>query len=285
MAAFMEYLANGAFFGALYALLALPMFLIWSTTDVVDINIGGYVIVAGVVSASVGGVTGWLLGVMAALGMGAVTGLLFLAFHWLWDMKDMMRIVLATFGLLLITASAVQALVGTDNLYLSGLSGSVHLLGFRLSTQGMFNLLLASAFLLILFIVLNGSASGLRMRAAAASAASAALVGIAVRRMQFMAFLVGSGMAGIVGILAAMTTGVSYSRGLQFSVYAVTAVILLGLRGPATVFLGGILLGIFEQMGVAYLPSGWSQLLPPALILLVLASGRSHTISVHAVRA
>lgn len=285
MAEFATFLLAGLATGALYALLAMPMVLIWSTTDVLDLNVGGYCVISGMVAATVGGLSGILLGIGAAVAAGLVTALVFLAFHKLWDMREHMRIVLATFGLLFIVQAVLQSRIGTDNLYLDAVGEQIRFAGANVTTQGVVNLVIAAILLAALTGVLRFTSAGLRMRAAAQSPIPALLAGIQVRRTQFIAFLIGSGIAGVVGILAATTVGVSYSRGIQLTTFAFSAVIIFGIHGPARAFLGGIALGVAQALGAGYLPNGWSELVAPVVIVLVLTFGSLQSESVDRVRA
>lgn len=281
----MGYLATGLFLGALYAALAMPMNLIWVTTDVVDVSVGGYVVLGGIVAAAVGGITGILAGIGAAVVAGCLTGLLFLGFHRLAEIQNPMRIILATFAFLLIIESATQAFTGTSNVYLPRIPEAMQIAGVRVPYQGLFNLGVALAILTLFTLVLKRTHIGLRMRAAAMSSTSAELSGIAVRRTQFAAFVVGSGIAGLVGVLAAMTVGVSYSRALLFTVSAFSAVILFGLKSPARACMGGLALGVVQGLAAGYLPNGWDAAVPSLLILAVLTLGRFHQFSIRQVRA
>src|SRR5689334_24043161 len=119
------------------------MSVIWVTTDVIDVSVGAYAVVAGVVTAAFGLPYGGLLGVTAAMVLGVVTGTLFLGFHALRIMKDAMQIVLTTFAFMLLVESAVLVIVGTDNQFVDRISGSWLLGESVIGFQGLFNLALS----------------------------------------------------------------------------------------------------------------------------------------------
>lgn len=285
MSEFFTFLLAGLSTGALYALLAMPMVLIWSTTDVLDLNVGGYCIIAGMVAATMGGLTGVFVGILAAVAAGLLTAVVFLVFHRFWDIKEPMRIVLATFGLLFIVQAVLQSRVGTDNLYLNAVGGQIKFGGVNVSAQGLVNLTVAAGMLALLVGVLQFTSAGLKMRAAALSPTPAQLVGIRVRRTQFVTFVFGAFIAGLVGILAATTVGVSYSRGIQLTTLAFSAVIIFGIQGPARAFAGGIALGVAQALGAGYLPNGWADAVAPIVIVLVLTFGSFQSHSVDRIRA
>jgi branched-chain amino acid transport system permease protein len=206
--------------------------------------------------------------------LGAVTGSVFLGFHALRTMKDAMPIVLSTFAFMLLVESAVLVVVGTDNQFVDRLGGSLALGGAVLSVQGIINLATSLILMLVLSAVLKWSPAGLRMKACAISSKSASLVGIPVKRTQYLTFVLCAGMAGAGGILASMSIGMTYASAFPFTTIAFGSTVVLGRRGPMAAFLGGLFVGVAESVSQTYLPTGWAHAVPAALIIIALASGR-----------
>lgn len=271
---YLEIFANGLFLGAIYALFAVPMSVIWVTTDVIDVSVGAYAVVAGVVTAAFGLPYGGLLGVTAAMALGVVTGTIFLGFHALRTMKDAMPIVLATFAFMLLVESAVLVVVGTDNQFVDRISGSWFLGESVIGFQGLFNLALSVVLMLALTAALKWSPAGLRMKACAISAKNASLAGIPVKRTQFLTFVLCAGIAGVGGVLASMSIGMTYASAFTFTTIAFSSAVVLGRRGPLPAFLGGLLIGLAESFSQTFLPNGWAPAIPAVLIIAILASGR-----------
>jgi branched-chain amino acid transport system permease protein len=270
----LEFLANGIALGAIYALLAVPMSVVWVTTDVIDVSTGGYAVVAGMTAAVVGMPFGPFVGVGVALALGVITGLVFLGFHAIRKQRDAMLIVLATFAFMLAIESGVLALLGTDNRFLDPLRGSLHVSGAVVTYQSLFNLAISVIVMLALGALLKLTPLGLQMRASAVSDRAAMLVGVAVRRTQFLTFVFCAGIAGIAGVLAVLAIGMTYASTFIFTTVAFSGTVLLGRAGPLPAFWGAMLLGIVTAMSDAYLPNGWAAGVPSLLIILVLASGR-----------
>src|SRR4030095_12751017 len=114
---------------------------------------------------------------------------------------------------------------------------------------------------------------GLLRRATAFSANVASLTGIPVRRVQFVVFLLGGAIAGVAGVLASMSIGVSYSSGFALSIIAFSGAVVLGRWPVPLAFAGGLLIGLAIALGQAYLPQGWDAATAPILIVAVLCSG------------
>lgn len=270
----LEFLANGIALGAIYALLAVPMSVVWVTTDVIDVSTGGYAVVAGMVAAVLGMPFGPIVGVLAALALGALAGSVFLGFHRIRKQRDAMLIVLATFALMLAIESGVLSALGTDNRFLNPLPGSITLSGAVVTYQSLFNLAVSVVVMIGLAALLKLSPLGLQMRASAISDRAAMLVGVAVRRTQFLTFVFCAGIAGIAGVLAVLAIGMTYASTFIFTTVAFSGTVLLGRAGPLPAFWGAMLLGIVTAVSDAYLPNGWAAGVPSLLIILVLATGR-----------
>lgn len=270
----MEFAANGLFLGAIYALLAVPMSVVWVTTDVIDVSTGGYAVVAGVVAVAIGFPAGPFVGIAAATLLGVLAGGIFVAFNALRVRMDPILVVLATFALMLAIESGVLTTVGTDSKFLNSISGNIILGGAYIPYQGIFNLVASIVIMVGLFAILKWSPLGLRMRASAVSGRAATLVGIPVRRTQFLTFVFCAAMSGIAGVLAVMSIGVTFASTFVLTTVAFSGVVLLGRAGPMSAFIGGLLLGVVTAFADAYLPSGWSAGVPSLLIILILASGR-----------
>lgn len=269
-----EFAANGLFLGAIYALLAVPMSVVWVTTDVIDVSTGGYAVVAGVVAVAIGFPAGPIFGIAAAILLGMVAGGIFVSFHALRVRMDPILVVLATFALMLAIESAVLTTSGTDSKFLDPISGFVSIGNAILPYQGIFNLTTSIVLMAVLVALLKWSPLGLRMRASAVSDRAAALVGIPVRKTQFLTFVVCAGMSGIAGVLAVMSIGITFASSFILTTVAFSGAVLLGRAGPLPAFVGGLLLGVVTAFSDAYLPSGWSAGVPSLLIILILASGR-----------
>lgn len=270
----LEFLANGIALGAVYALFAVPMSVLWVTTDVIDVSTGGYAVVAGMVAAVVGMPMGPIYGVLAALALGALAGGIFLSFHAMRQQRDSMLIVLATFALMLAIESGVLTAWGTDNRFLEPLPGMLNLGDAVVTHQSLFNLGVSVVVMALLVGLLRFTPLGLQMRASAISDRAAMLTGVAVRRTQFLTFVFCAGTAGVGGVLAALAMGMTYASTFTFTTVAFSGTVLLGKAGPLPAFWGAMLLGLVTAVSDAYLPNGWAAGVPSLLIILVLATGR-----------
>ncbi|MGX9389511.1 branched-chain amino acid ABC transporter permease [Nitrobacteraceae bacterium UC4446_H13] len=274
----LEFAANGLALGAIYALVSMAITVIWATSEVLDISSGAQATFAGVVAAAVGMPWGPVAGVAAGMFTGAAIAGVFQMFH-LRVLKDPVPIILSTFAILIIIESAILTVVGPEGVKLTAVVGVVEVGGAIILISSLVAIGCATASLVVVALLLRFTPIGLNMRASAISEKSARLVGIAVRQTQTFAFVLGGVLVGIAGVVAAMLVGLSYSSPFSLTLAGLGGALLFGRKTPQAAFLGGMLIGLAETLGQAYLPSGWSAGTSSLVILLVLATSRNAAIA------
>ncbi|MEU2006739.1 hypothetical protein ACH47B_36800 [Rhodococcus sp. NPDC019627] len=273
MSDFLSMAVAGVLIGSLYGILALPLTFVWKTTGVFDFAVGAYVAVGGIVAAEIGIPYGPIIGVFAAVAVSLIPAGLFLLFKWRQADGDGLGMGLATFGLSLAVSAGVLVWYGTSPRFLSFVEGSFIWGEIVVNKSRLIAGVVAMVVLIVVLVALSRTSLGLKIRAAASSSDHAALLGVPVRSMQCGALIVSGLLCGVVGVLAASTIGLAYTSTLQLSVLGLSASVLLGLRGPGTAFAGGIVLGLIQSLAQGYVGGHIAGVIPPLLILLVLATG------------
>lgn len=111
---------------------------------------------------------------------------------------------------------------------------------------------LAMMYGLIWFV--NNTKSGKAMRAVAQDRATAALMGVPVDRIISLTFVVGGALGGAAGALFAVRyTSINPYIGFILGIKAFTAAVFGGIGNLGGAVVGGLLLGVFEALGTAYL--------------------------------
>ena len=111
---------------------------------------------------------------------------------------------------------------------------------------------------------------GVAMRATFQDRETAALMGIDVGGIHTLTFSFGSGLAAAAGALLGPIFLVYPSMGDLAALKAFSVVILGGLGNFAGATLGGVILGIAEELGAGYVSSGYRDAVGFAIIILVL---------------
>jgi len=132
-------------------------------------------------------------------------------------------------------------------------------------------IMVSAAIMLGLNIFISRAKQGKAMRAVAQDIKMASLLGIDVNSIISLAFIIGSGLAAVAGVMVAMYYGlVNYYIGYIAGIKAFTAAVLGGIGSIQGAMVGGILLGIAESMGSAYISSEYKDAYAFVLLIVIL---------------
>ncbi len=131
---------------------------------------------------------------------------------------------------------------------------------------------LAAAFALIVmaWVAIHRTRLGMAMRATFQDRDTAALMGVRIERIHNVTFAFGSALAAAAGALLGPIFLAYPSMGDLAASKAFCVVILGGLGNLAGATLGGLILGIAEEMGAGYVSSGYRDAVGFVIIILVL---------------
>lgn len=135
-----------------------------------------------------------------------------------------------------------------------------------------FVLIAASVMLmLILYWFIHRTKTGTAIRAAAIDQGAAKLMGINVNRIIALVFLIGPGLGGVAGLMVGLAYGqIDYSIGFSYGLKAFTAAILGGIGNIPGAMIGGLILGLVETLGAAYLTIAWKDAISFFVLILIL---------------
>ncbi|WP_139488578.1 branched-chain amino acid ABC transporter permease [Brevibacillus dissolubilis] len=141
--------------------------------------------------------------------------------------------------------------------------------GVGITMHELFVAVCAILIMACLFIFLKKSMLGKALAAVAFNPDAASLMGINPRMMAILAFALSSVLAGIGGILVGPITNTAFYMGATLGLKAFAAAIIGGLDNPMGILIGGLLLGVIEQV-IALGDSAYKDASAFLLILLVL---------------
>ncbi len=148
---------------------------------------------------------------------------------------------------------------------------TVQLAGAQVSVLQIALLAAALAFMGLLVAFVRYTRYGKAIVACALDRDTARLMGINVDRMVALTFLIGSALSGAAGIMMAIYyNAVDPRMGLLPGLKAFSAAILGGVGNIPGAILGGLLLGVAESLGAAYVSSGYKDAIAFAILILVL---------------
>ena len=267
---------NGLISGSLYALLGVSWGLIFATTKIFHFAHALTLTVA--VYAAVLAVGQWGLGLPAGFFLAALVGCLFgvaterVVYRPLRRVNaTSLNIFLASLGLLIAGESAVLIVFGPQARDLPGFPISGIALGPVAFTtvEGLW-LVGSWALLLLLIAWLWWTRYGRAIRAVASNRELAQCVGIDPEHVSLLVFGIGSALVGLGGMLLALRDTVSPTIGVQPVLTAFIAVFLGGIGSIPGAVLGGLVLGLAENMGGLLLPGHWQGVIAFVVLFSVL---------------
>ena len=277
-----QLLLDGLLVGAIFALAAYGMALVWGVMNIINVSQGELVILGGFL-------TWWLttFDIHPLFGI-PISGAVLFAFGWLLYRTVVHRLVdrdlfvslLATFGLSILLQQLMNQVFGADLRSANAELGATYLLGDGVvlahSKLVAFAVALAAAAGLLLF--LRRSRAGRAIRATSQNARAARLMGVRTDRVYALAFALNAAVCGIAGALVAMVWVVHPFIGITYTVRSFVIVVVAGLGNIAPVMVSGAALGDAENL-TGFLLGAEYQTAFVFLLLVVILLLRSYLLS------
>ena len=272
MGTFWQFVVTGLLVGAIYALIALSVVLIFKATAVFNFAVGEMMML--------GGMFFWSFYIMLKIN---IFGSLVLASLCAVTLgMAIQRIVLRPLigqpilASVMVTLALVSVFKGLDGLIWKNMPcGFPDLFprgGWRLGdvhiSADLFLAFLISIFLIALFSFLyQRSRIGLEMRATAESHQLATAKGLSINRIFTVTWM----LAGLISMICAILLGVRIGVGPEMANYGLKAfpvVILGGLDSIRGAIIAGLIIGVLEQLVGGYINPCWMEASPYALLLI-----------------
>jgi len=146
-----------------------------------------------------------------------------------------------------------------------------HIGPVTISSVQLFILGVAIALMITLWLFIERTKLGRAMRAVAENHETAALLGVNVNRVVLITFIIGSGIAGIAGVLDGLkNSSVSPFMGLGAAVKGLIVMLLGGLGNVPGAMVAGLLLGMIEILSAAYIGTTERDFFSFLILILIL---------------
>lgn len=273
-------LVTGIALGAVYALLAIGLSLIFGMLTVVNFAHGAFFMVGAFLGVYFLGLTGnfWLALVIAPLITGGI-GLLAERFlvRPLYG-RGIDYPLLLTFGLSYVLIDVVRATFGIEGLPSStpaALRGAVNLGFGHFPLYRLFLIAATAVVVLALWLFLEKTRYGLIIRAGSRDAEIVRVLGVDISRVWWLVFGLGTAIAGLSGVLAAPTRAVNPEMGIPVLAESFVVTVVGGMGSLPGAVVAGILVGVVFSMTALLAPAyaEMSIFVLMALVLLVRPQG------------
>jgi branched-chain amino acid transport system permease protein len=249
-----QLVAIGLSRGAVYALVALGITLIYRTTNILNFAQGQVLMVAVFTSLTFNQnplrpiplPIAWLAGIVVAMFLGL---LIELGVRPTLKYKGSIGWILATVAMATIIQFAAPYIwPAEDRPYPSPFPNDVGVpgLGSLVSQRQAFTILIAFGLMVLVDLLYNKTKFGRAMKAVAVDRDTASLMGISPKRTVRWAFLLASILAAIAGYLVAPLAFANINMGFDLGVKGFVSSVLGGIDSARGAMAGGILLGLFE---------------------------------------
>jgi branched-chain amino acid transport system permease protein len=273
-------LVTGIALGAIYALLAIGLSLIFGMLTVVNFAHGAFFMVGAFLGVYFLGLTGnfWLSLLIAPLVVGVI-GLVAERFlvRPLYG-RGIDYPLLLTFGLSYVLIDVVRALFGIEGLQSStpaSLRGAVDLGFGHFPLYRLFLIGATAVVVLALWMFLEKTRYGLIIRAGSRDSEIVRVLGIDIAKVWWLVFGLGTAIAGLSGVLASPTRAVNPEMGIPVLAESFVVTVVGGMGSLPGAVVAGLLVGIVFSMTALLAPAyaEMSIFVLMALVLLVRPQG------------
>jgi neutral amino acid transport system permease protein len=279
-----QLLVEGIKFGAIIAITAVGLSLVFGTTKLINFAHGEYVTIGAVaayfLSTSPGNVPLVLAALLAMVVAAAVSGGFEVA---MWRPlrrrgTGLIQMFIVAIGLSLLLRHIILIVFGSRRRQYDEftLQSAWDLGLFRITPRDLVITLLSFAILLAVAFMLQRTQIGKAMRAVNDNSDLAKASGIDVERVILVVWLLGGALAGLGGVFFGLTQAVYPDMGFTLLLLMFAAVILGGLGNAYGAMLGALVIGIVSQMSTLWFPASlqymWA-LLAMIIVLLVRPQG------------
>ena len=246
-----QLVVNGILVGAIFALVAYGMALVWGVMNIINVAQGELVMVGGYIVFYLdrAGVRPWLGIPITAVVMYVLGVLLYRGVMRRLVDRDMFVSILATFGVSILLQQLANQLFGADIRTLPTNLPSLSFADGLVSIASIRIVAFAAAVLVgaALIAFLHASRMGRAIRATAQNARAARVLGIDTDRVYATTFALNCAICGAAGGIVAMTWFVQPYLGLTYTLRSFMIVVAAGLGNLPGVIVAGSGLGVLEE--------------------------------------
>lgn len=271
-----ETLISGLTLGSIYALIALGYTMVYGIAKMLNfahgdiIMIGAYAVIVSVATLRLPAVVAILISVAVCTLLGVTIE--FLAYRPL-RQSPPLTVLITAIGISYLLQNVALLIFGSEQkstprmFQIPDLKlGAVTISGVALLTLGV-----TAVIMIALTLFINKTRMGKAMRAVSEDKEAAELMGISVNKTITVTFAIGSALAAVASIFFGATyVYIKPTTGSMPGIKAFTAAVFGGIGSVPGAMLGGILLGVLEQLSKTYISTLWSDAIVFGVLVLVL---------------
>ena len=276
---FISYLKDGISLGSVYAIIALGYTMVYGIAKMLNfahgdvIMVGAFVILTAITKAGFSPLLSIILGVIVCTVLGVVIEMV--AYRPLRKASSNLAVLITAIGVSYLLQNVALLIFGADaKSFVTVINvPTISLFDGKLTIKGITIVTILACIIIMLGLTffVNKTKPGRAMQAVSEDRDAAQLMGINVNATISLTFAIGSGLAAIAGLLlcSAYPTLTPYT-GAMPGINAFDAALFGGIGSIPGAMVGGILLGVIEIFGRAYISSQVADAIVFAVLIVVL---------------
>ena len=276
---FLSYLINGISLGSVYAIIALGYTMVYGIAKMLNFAHGDVIMVGGYVVLTIVSTMGMppMVGIAAAVLTCTLLGVVIerVAYKPLRNAASSLAVLITAIGVSYLLQNIALLVFGADTKSFTSVVKvpAITLAGGALSISGetTVTILACIIIMIVLTLFIKKSKAGQAMLAVSEDKGAAQLMGINVNGTIALTFAIGSALAAIASVLlcSAYPSLTPYT-GAMPGIKAFVAAVFGGIGSIPGAMIGGILLGVIEILGKAYISSQMADAIVFAVLIVVL---------------
>lgn len=263
---------SGLAMGSLYALVALGLVMVFKSTNLINFAYGQMAMLSTFFGFTLLERFGLPYG-LAFVGALAFSAMLAVAVQQiLRPAKNSSSVIVATLALYMVFSAVAGMVWGWDpQSFPSVFTGEpLVFLDIVASQANLFNLAVTIGLMLMMFLFFRFTMTGIAMRALSQNAMAASLMGISVDKLFILTWALSGILGGVAGFLVAPTTFLDTNMMAVMLLKAFTAAVLGGFTSYPGVVIGGLTLGVLENLVAGYISTDLKDTFSFVLLIAVL---------------
>jgi branched-chain amino acid transport system permease protein len=270
----LQLVVNGAAAGCIYGLIALGFVLIYKATEMVNFAQGDIMMLGGFFAFSLiahFGLNYWVGAALAILATAALGFALDAIVLRRVIGQPQFAVVMLTLGLGFIFRAVAGITWGYDSVgFNTPFTNKVVRIGSMVLGDDSISIIVGTVLLCgVLYVFFSRTRLGIAMQAASQNQLAAYYMGIPVRTIFSLIWAISAGVAAVAAILLSPVSMIDVNMGF-LGIKAFAAAVLGGFGSIPGALVGGIVIGIVEQLAGYYLPAGFQEVSANAVLLATL---------------
>lgn len=274
---FLSCLISGIGLGSVYAIIALGYTMVYGIAKMLNfahgdiIMVGAYVAFFALTRFALPTIFAVIIAVIICTVLGIVIEKL--AYKPL-RKANSLSVLITAIGVSYFLENAAQLLwTSSPKMFSSVIDGGITLFDGQLSISyiSIITIVVCIITMILLMLFINKTKTGSAMRACSEDKDAASLMGINVNKTISITFAIGSGLAAIAAVLLCSSYPAVYpTLGSMPGIKAFTAAVFGGIGSIPGAFIGGLLLGVIENLAKTYVSTQLSDAVVFAVLIIVL---------------